>query len=124
MKIKSKNFRVEEGEQVDLQKWPTREKPAYKSKKKYKKHLEEHVEDLSELQRLHNASNRYAVLLIFQAMVAAGKDGAIRHVMWRQSTRRPSIQFQASERRGTGTRFSVAYHSRSTGTRPHRHLQR
>jgi PPK2 family polyphosphate:nucleotide phosphotransferase len=81
MKIKSKDFCVKEGEQVDLKKWPTRVKPAYKSKKEYKKYLKEHVEELSELQRLHYASNRYAVLLIFQAMDAAGKDGAIRHVM-------------------------------------------
>ena len=56
-------------------------KPVYKSKKEYDKLLEEHVEELSSLQRLHYASNRYAVLLIFQAMDAAGKDGAIRHVM-------------------------------------------
>ena len=81
MKIKSKDFRVQEGEKVDLKKWPTLVKAAYKSKKKYKKLLEEQVEELSELQRLHYASNRYAVLLIFQAMDAAGKDGAIRHVM-------------------------------------------
>jgi PPK2 family polyphosphate:nucleotide phosphotransferase len=39
------------------------------------------VKELTELQRLHYASNRYAMLLIFQAMDAAGKDGAIRHVM-------------------------------------------
>jgi len=81
MKIKSKDFRVQEGEQVDLKKWPTLVKPVYKSKKKYKKHLKEYVDELSELQRLHYASNRYAVLLIFQAMDAAGKDGSIRHVM-------------------------------------------
>ena len=36
---------------------------------------------MSSLQRLHYASNCYALLLIFQAMDAAGKDGAIRHVM-------------------------------------------
>jgi len=81
MKIQSKDFFVEEGEKVDLKKWPTLVKPAYKSKKHYHKLLEEQVEELSELQRLHYASNRYAVLLIFQAMDAAGKDGAIRHVM-------------------------------------------
>jgi PPK2 family polyphosphate:nucleotide phosphotransferase len=81
MKIKSKDFCVQEGEQVDLKKWPTLVDPVYKSKKNYKKRLEEHVDELSELQRLHYASNRYAVLLIFQAMDAAGKDGAIRHVM-------------------------------------------
>lgn len=81
MKIKSKDFCVQEGEPVDLKKWPTRVKPAYKSKKEYNKCLEEHVEELSALQHVHYASNRYALLLIFQAMDAAGKDGAIRHVM-------------------------------------------
>ena len=81
MKIKSEDFQVQEGEKVNLKKRPTLVEPAYKSKKEYKKQLEEHVQELSELQRLHYASNRYAVLLIFQAMDAAGKDGAIRHVM-------------------------------------------
>jgi len=47
-------------------------KPVYKSKKKYNELLEEQVEELSSLQRLHYASNRYAVLLIFQVMDAAG----------------------------------------------------
>jgi PPK2 family polyphosphate:nucleotide phosphotransferase len=81
MKINSKDFRVSAGKKVDLKKWPTLVKPVYKSKKKYNNLLEEQVEELSSLQRLHYASNRYAVLLIFQAMDAAGKDGAIRHVM-------------------------------------------
>ena len=56
-------------------------KPYCESKKRYKKVLGEHVEELSSLQRLHYASNRYALLLIFQGMDAAGKDGAIQHVM-------------------------------------------
>ncbi len=81
MKIKSEDFQVKEGEEVKLSKWPTRVKPAYKSKHKYKKLLAEQVDELSALQRLRYASNRHAVLLIFQAMDAAGKDGAIRHVM-------------------------------------------
>lgn len=81
MKINVNDFRVPEGEKVKLEKWPTLVDPVYKSKKQYHKLLEEHVEELSSLQRLHYASNRYAVLLIFQAMDAAGKDGAIRHVM-------------------------------------------
>jgi len=81
MKINVKDFRVPEGEKVNLEKWPTLVDPVYKSKKKYHKILEEHVEELSSLQRLHYASDRYALLLIFQAMDAAGKDGAIRHVM-------------------------------------------
>ena len=81
MKIKSKDYQVQEGDKVNLRKWPTLVEPAYKSKKKYHKKLKEQVEELSELQRLHYASNRYSLLLIFQAMDAAGKDGAIRHVM-------------------------------------------
>jgi PPK2 family polyphosphate:nucleotide phosphotransferase len=81
MKINAKAFRVREGQEVNLKKWPTLVKPVYKSKKQYQKLLQEHVEELSSLQQLHYASNRYAVLLIFQAMDAAGKDGAIRHVM-------------------------------------------
>jgi len=81
MKINSKDFRVRPGEKVTLREWPTMVEPFCKSKKRYQKLLGEHVEELSALQRLHYASNRYAVLLIFQAMGAAGKDGAIRHVM-------------------------------------------
>ena len=74
-------FRVSPQTKVTLDEWPTRVKPVYKSKKEYRALLGEQVEDLSALQRLLYASNRYAVLLIFQAMDAAGKDGAIRHVM-------------------------------------------
>jgi len=81
MKIKSKNFCVQEGEKIKLKKWPTIVKPAYKSKKQYRELLEAQVDELSALQRLHYASNRHALLLIFQAMDAAGKDGAIRNVM-------------------------------------------
>ena len=81
MKIKSKNFRVQEGETVQLKKWPTRVKPVYQSKEQYQELLGEQVAELSELQQLQYASNRYSVLLIFQAMDAAGKDGAIKHVM-------------------------------------------
>ena len=69
------------GAKVKLKEWPTCGAPVYKSKKQYHKLLEAHAKELSSLQRLHYASNRYALLLIFQAMDAAGKDGAIRHVM-------------------------------------------
>jgi PPK2 family polyphosphate:nucleotide phosphotransferase len=72
---------VKEGDKVNLKKWPTLVKPFYKSKSDYQEQLAAQVEELSTLQQLHYASNKYAVLLIFQAMDAAGKDGAIRHVM-------------------------------------------
>jgi PPK2 family polyphosphate:nucleotide phosphotransferase len=81
MKIKSKDFRVKPGEKVRLSDWPTVTEPICKSKKRYQVLLEEHVRKLYELQHLHYASNRYALLLIFQGMDAAGKDGAVRHVM-------------------------------------------
>ena len=81
MKINSKDFRVQAGDKVKLKKWPTLVKPVYQSKEQYQELLGEQVAELSELQQLQYASNRYSVLLIFQAMDAAGKDGAIKHVM-------------------------------------------
>ena len=81
MKVRSTDLRVQEGQKVDLDKWPTAVEPIYESKKQYQKLLRDHVAQLSSLQQLLYASNRYAVLLIFQAMDAAGKDGAIGHVM-------------------------------------------
>jgi PPK2 family polyphosphate:nucleotide phosphotransferase len=81
MIIQSNDFQVPEGATVDLNKWPTGVQAFYTSKKQYKKRLNEHVKALSELQRIHYAYNRYSLLLIFQAMDAAGKDGAIRHIM-------------------------------------------
>jgi PPK2 family polyphosphate:nucleotide phosphotransferase len=81
MTIDSKDFRVKAGEKVDLQKCPTKVDRFYKSKEHYQKTLEEHVHQLYERQRLHYASDRYALLIVFQGMDASGKDGAVRHVM-------------------------------------------
>ncbi len=74
-------LRIREGEKVNLRKHPTLVDPVYRSREEYKEMLADDVEQLSKLQQLHYADNRYAVLLIFQAMDAAGKDGVIRHVM-------------------------------------------
>jgi PPK2 family polyphosphate:nucleotide phosphotransferase len=81
IKIRSKDFRVKSEVKLKLKKRPTRMKPICKSQKQYKKLLGKHVEKLSNLQNLHYASSRYALLVIFQAMDSAGKDGSIRHVM-------------------------------------------
>jgi len=81
MKINSADFRVREGDEVNLHKWPTKVEPFYKSKQQYRQLLTTHVAQLSAQQQLLYASNRHAILLIFQAMDAAGKDGAIKHVM-------------------------------------------
>lgn len=81
MKIQTDDYRVREGDKVDLGAMPTLVEPVYRSKKQYESILADHVTALSEQQQLLYASNQRAVLLIFQAMDAAGKDGAIRHVM-------------------------------------------
>src|ERR1700689_3262555 len=80
-KINPDDFRVGHGKTVDLAKWPTKGKPVYSSKEEYGKILSEHIEQLSEHQNLLYGSNTNALLLIFQAMDAAGKDSAIKHVM-------------------------------------------
>jgi PPK2 family polyphosphate:nucleotide phosphotransferase len=80
-KINADDFRVRPGKKVDLDKWPTKGKPVYSSEDEYTSLLEEHIEKLSAQQDLLYASNSYALLLIFQAMDAAGKDSAIKHVM-------------------------------------------
>ena len=81
MKIDSSRFRVTEGKTVDLRSWPTLVEPFYRSKAEYRGMLERQVERLRHLQEVHYAANRHALLIIFQAMDAAGKDGAIKHVM-------------------------------------------
>ncbi len=81
MKIQANVFRVREGTEVELGTWPTRVAPVYKSKIQYRAILADHIQRLSAQQSLLYADNRYAVLFIFQAMDAAGKDGVIKHVM-------------------------------------------
>ncbi len=81
MSINTKKFRVREDSRVDLKEWPTRVHPFYAGDVDYQKMLKEHVKELSSQQELLYASNSYALLLVFQAMDAAGKDGAIAHVL-------------------------------------------
>ncbi len=81
MTIDSETFRVLPDTDIKLSKLPTKIQPFYKSEKKYRELLKEHVAALSDQQELLYGSDRYALLLIFQGMDASGKDGAIRHVM-------------------------------------------
>jgi PPK2 family polyphosphate:nucleotide phosphotransferase len=81
MKINTDKFRVAPGKKVKLRHWATGVAPFYKSEKQYREFLINDVQELSDLQRRLYASNTYAVLLVFQAMDAAGKDGAISHVL-------------------------------------------
>ena len=59
----------------------TRINPIYESKKDYRKQLRTTVSEIDELQALMHAQNRYGLLLVFQAMDAAGKDGTIRRLL-------------------------------------------
>lgn len=81
MKLNTDDYRVPQGKKLKLKNCPTMVKPAYESKRGYRQILAAHVVELSELQQLLYAANSYALLVIFQAMDAAGKDGAIKHVM-------------------------------------------
>ena len=62
MNIDVNTFRVREGNEVDLGLWATHTRPACKSKKVYRKLLQDHVEALSDQQRLLYASNHHALL--------------------------------------------------------------
>ena len=79
--IKPNDFLVKPETKVKLGKWPTRVKPYYRTEDEYEERLGKHVEKLAEIQAMLYAHNAYALLVIFQAMDAAGKDGAIKHVM-------------------------------------------
>jgi PPK2 family polyphosphate:nucleotide phosphotransferase len=81
MKINVSPFRVREGETVDLKQRPTSVEPFYDSDPQYEELLTAQHQQLDKQQQRLYASDSYSVLLIFQAMDAAGKDGAIRHVM-------------------------------------------
>jgi PPK2 family polyphosphate:nucleotide phosphotransferase len=80
-KLHPSAFQVRQGQPVRLNAWPTDVKPFYKSKEECDELLRKYTEDLSELQTLLYANDRYSLLLIFQALDAAGKDSAIKHVM-------------------------------------------
>jgi len=81
MPIDVSPFLVREGHAVDLKQWPTRVEPFYRSKAEYTSLLAASINELSQRQSLLYAFDRYALLLIFQAMDGAGKDGVIKHVM-------------------------------------------
>lgn len=75
------NFLVKEGSKLDLKKHSTNFTGDYTDKKEAVKDLEKNVERLRKLQDVLYAQDIYSLLIIFQAMDAAGKDGAIEHVM-------------------------------------------
>jgi len=80
VKIDIAGFRVGEGSRVDLEKFPTDVPVLYRNGEEYRSSLEKKIGKIDEAQQLLYASGRWSVLFILQAMDAAGKDSAIRHV--------------------------------------------
>jgi PPK2 family polyphosphate:nucleotide phosphotransferase len=79
--MKMEKFRVAPGAKLDLKKHPTDFSGDYKDKKEAARDLDKNIERLAKLQDTLYAQNIHSLLVIFQAMDAAGKDGAIKHVM-------------------------------------------
>ncbi|MEP6704219.1 MAG: polyphosphate kinase 2 family protein [Acidobacteriota bacterium] len=74
-------FCITEGSSVDLKNHPTDFTGDYTDKKAALKDLEKNVERLRALQNVLYAEDKQSLLIVFQAMDAAGKDGSIEHVM-------------------------------------------
>lgn len=79
--MKTKKYRVEPGENISLEDFPTKVKTGYDSKSEAKKDLRKNIEVMRELQNKLYAHDKYSMLIVFQAMDAAGKDSTIKHVM-------------------------------------------
>ncbi len=79
--MKIEKFRIAEGSKVNLKNHPTDFTADYSDKKQAVEDLKKNVERLRELQDVLYAQDKYSLLVVFQAMDAAGKDGAIEHVM-------------------------------------------
>ncbi|HEX3914376.1 MAG TPA: ADP-polyphosphate phosphotransferase [Steroidobacteraceae bacterium] len=81
MPLNSQDYRIGAGTKLDLRKRPTGARPSHRTDRQYRDMLNAHIKELSAQQQMLYACSRYALLVIFQAMDAAGKDGAIAHVM-------------------------------------------
>jgi PPK2 family polyphosphate:nucleotide phosphotransferase len=79
--MKQEYFKVKPGSKPDLSKISTSFTGSFKSKEEAQKKLKQNIKVMTELQQKLYADDRYSMLIIFQAMDAAGKDGTIRHVM-------------------------------------------
>lgn len=79
--MKVEKYLAKPGEKINLSKISTDNTESIKDKSEANKLLEKNIEKMQELQNLLYASDKYSMLLVFQAMDAAGKDSTIKHVM-------------------------------------------
>lgn len=78
---KDENLLVKPGKKVDLKVFDTRYTANFKDKEDAAEMLAKDISRLAELQDMLYAMNKYSLLVVIQAMDAAGKDGTIKHVM-------------------------------------------
>jgi len=81
MKIDTQALRIAEGEKLNLADRTAAARPLYKAKKDYGEALEDHARALEACHERLYANARHALLVIFQGMDTAGKDGAIKHAL-------------------------------------------
>ncbi len=118
------DFRVAPGTRPHLGRRPTAIEPLYHDEKDARRRLEDQVDRTAELQDVLYASDHHSLLLIFQAMDAAGKDGAIKHVMRGVNPLGCQVSsFKQPSAGGAGSRLPVAHDAAAAGARPDRHLQ-
>lgn len=79
--MKTSKYLAKPGSEISLSKFSTKDTSGIKSKEDAKELLDKNIEKMIELQDRLYASDKYSLLLIFQAMDAAGKDSTIKHVM-------------------------------------------
>ena len=79
--MKVNSYLVKPNSNVELAKFKTDDTGDYSSKKEAKEDLKKNIKEMINLQSKLYADDRYSILLVFQAMDAAGKDGTIKHVM-------------------------------------------
>ncbi len=77
----AKSYRIEDGKHFRLKDFDPADTAHWKSEDEAKEHLQKDIERMEDLQDKLYAQDCWSLLLIFQAMDAAGKDGTIKHVM-------------------------------------------
>ena len=80
-KIDIDEFRITDGKDFSLSNYPTDVKKKGLSKEEGEQLIQKDIEELVTLQDVLYADSRHAVLIVIQAMDAAGKDGTIKHIM-------------------------------------------
>lgn len=81
LKLDLEPYRIPDGSPFKIDKAKTKVKDVYQDDKHYDSLIREYQEEIDELQQQMYAQDRHGMLLVFQAMDAAGKDSTIRHVM-------------------------------------------